>query len=188
MSKNKKLIFTEDDYNSNDGMSTYIWGPPMWHTLHTLSFNYPINPTDDQKKYYLNFYSNLVNILPCKTCRDNLKKNFEKNPLNIDVFKNRNLLSRYIYNLHEIINIQLGKKSNLSYEKVRDIYEMFRARSVSNIKNPDVGCVKPLRGVKSKCILNIVPRTNNNNSLRIDSKCIIKKKTSKKLSKKIEKK
>ena len=59
-----KPVFSDDDYNSPDGMMTSIWGPPMWHILHTISFNYPVEPTEEQKIYYYNFYSNLKNILP----------------------------------------------------------------------------------------------------------------------------
>ena len=45
-------VFTADDYNSGDGMLTSVWGPGMWHYLHTMSFNYPINPTPQQKKHF----------------------------------------------------------------------------------------------------------------------------------------
>ena len=71
-----KYVFSEADYISGDGMMTSIWGPPAWHFLHIVSFNYPINPTKMQKEHYYNFFNNLQNILPCKYCRDNLTKNF----------------------------------------------------------------------------------------------------------------
>jgi len=74
----KKYVFSEEDYLSNDGMLTSVWGPPMWHILHTLSFNYPVNPTKEQKEHYFNFYDNLKNILPCKYCRINLCNNIKK--------------------------------------------------------------------------------------------------------------
>jgi hypothetical protein len=41
-----------------------------------MSFNYRNEPTKEQKKYYRNFVLNLENILPCKYCRINLKKNY----------------------------------------------------------------------------------------------------------------
>ena len=28
-------------------MLTAVWGPPLWHTLHTISFNYPIKPSKE---------------------------------------------------------------------------------------------------------------------------------------------
>ena len=51
--------------------------------------------------------------------------------------ENRDKFSRYLYNLHEVINKMLHKKSNLSYDDVRERYEHFRARCVtpSRIKN-----------------------------------------------------
>ncbi len=44
----KKSVFTENDFNSGDGMLTSVWGPALWHSLHTMSFNYPVNPSDEQ--------------------------------------------------------------------------------------------------------------------------------------------
>jgi len=198
----KKYIFSDNDYISGDGMMTSIWGPPMWHILHTISFNYPINPTEEQKKYYYNFYSNIKNILPCKYCRDNLSKI----PFTMNIFKNRDVLSRYIYNLHETINKMLDKVSGLCYEDVRDRFEHFRSRCLENPKKlkeyNHKGCTEPLYGVKSKCVLNIVPKDNRISSFKMDPKCILSKgltndikqpkrktkKSSKKSSKKASKK
>ena len=180
--KSKKIVFNDEDYNSPDGMMTSIWGPPMWHILHTISFNYPVEPTKEHKVNYYNFYSNLVNILPCRYCRDNLCKNFKKFPLNKSVFKNRDSLSRYIYELHETINKMLGKKSNLTYEMVRDRYEHFRSRCLNEneIKllktNKETGCTQSLYGVKGKCVLNIVPKNTKIKSFIMDKKCKIKRK------------
>ena len=66
--KNKSLkrVFSKEDYKSGDGMLTSVWGPPMWHFLHTMSFNYPINPTAEDKKNYSEFIYNLRYVLPCK--------------------------------------------------------------------------------------------------------------------------
>ena len=77
----KKRIFKKADFVAGDGMLTTVWGAPMWHYLHTMSFNYPVNPTLEQKRHYRNFVLNLKNVLPCKYCRQNLKSNFKKLPL-----------------------------------------------------------------------------------------------------------
>jgi hypothetical protein len=179
-------VFNENDFNSGDGMITSIWGPPLWHVLHTVSFNYPIKPTKEQMEHYFNFYSNLENILPCKFCRDNLKNNLKNIPLTLKIMKSRNTLSKWVYELHETINKMLGKKSNLSYEQVRERYEFFRSRCIQdpsekkqkkhhNGSKIESGCVEPLYGVKSKCILNIVPRDNRKKSFVMDPKCKLKK-------------
>ena len=73
----KVRAFTKKDFRSGDGMLTTVWGPSMWHFLHTMSFNYPVSPTPEQKQHYMDFILNLRNILPCKYCRQNIVKNFK---------------------------------------------------------------------------------------------------------------
>ena len=51
----KQCVFNKKDYNSGDGMLTSVWGPNLWHVLHTMSFNYPVNPTEQDKIHYMNF-------------------------------------------------------------------------------------------------------------------------------------
>ena len=99
--KNRR-VFTKKDYNANDGMLSSVWGPPMWHYLHTMSFNYPVNPTNEDKRNYMNFVLSLKNVLPCKYCRMNLKTNFKQLPLTMSNMKDRESFSRYVYELHEL--------------------------------------------------------------------------------------
>ena len=175
-------VYTMDDYQSNDGMLTSIWGPTMWVYLHTMSFNYPINPTLNDKKHYRDFILNLQNTLPCGKCRKNLRENFKKLPLLHSNMKSRHTFSLYIYKLHELINTMLNKTSGLTYENVRERYEHFRARCLTNRVNlhPSIqskpigenGCTEPLYGEKTKCILKIVPQKLKCNTLQIDKKCL----------------
>ena len=179
----KKYVYTKKDYQSNDGMLTSVWGPGLWHTLHTMSFNYPISPSIEDKTHYREFILNLQYVLPCGKCRKNLKMNFKKLPLTIRDMESRDTFSRYIYNLHELINKMLGKKSGLSYKDVRERYEHFRSRCVVSdldekkkapIKS-ELGCTEPIYGEKSKCILQIVPDTTKCETFQIDKKCIKQK-------------
>ena len=104
-----KRVFKKKDFSSGDGMLTSVWGPSLWHYLHTMSFNYPINPTENDKKNYMTFILNLKNVLPCRYCRENLKNNFKKLPLTIKDMQNRHTFSKYVYELHELINKMLSK-------------------------------------------------------------------------------
>ena len=172
--KNKtRKVFKKVHYNSNDGMLTTVWGPSAWHFLHTVSFNYPVKPTCEDKKNYRNFILNLRYTLPCRKCRENLCVNFNKLPLKQKHMKNRTTFSRYIYELHELINQMLGKKSGLSYGDVRERYEHFRARCGPKPMTPKVesGCLEPIYGEKSKCILKIVPQTTQCETFQMDEKC-----------------
>ena len=108
--REKKTVYTKDEYNSSDGMLTAVWGPSVWHFLHTMSFNYPIEPTTEQKQHYRDFVLNLRHVLPCKYCRINLVTNFKQLPLTMTQMKSRETFSRYIYDLHELVNKMLHKK------------------------------------------------------------------------------
>ena len=178
----KKSIFTENDFNSGDGMLTLVWGPALWHSLHTISFNYPVNPSNEQKKQYYAFFINLQHVLPCRYCRENYTLNLKKHPITINTLENRESLSRWLYEMHEIININLGKKSGLSYEDVRNTYENFRARCLKEKEEIQVstvvkekGCTESLYGVKSKCVLNIVPKDTKIKTFKMDPKCKVKR-------------
>jgi hypothetical protein len=168
--------YSKADYDSNDGMLTTVWGPGMWHYLHTMSFNYPANPTPQDKSHYRDFILQLQYVLPCGKCRKNLKRNFAKLPLTHAEMDSRETFSKYIYRLHELVNDILHKKSGLSYDMVRERYEHFRARcalSPSVVKQlSEKGCTEPLYGEKSKCVLKIVPVKTKCKTLEIDKQCI----------------
>ena len=185
--KTKKRTFSKKDFLSGDGMMTKIWGPAMWHYLHTMSFNYPVNPTNEDKKNYRDFIINLKNVLPCKYCRINLTNNFKKKPIQMCHMKSRDTFSRYIYELHETVNKMLNKKSNLTYCEVRERYEHFRSRctnekpkvftfkkttTLKKREKREKGCTEPLYGKKSKCIINIVPQEDRTATFKINKKCI----------------
>lgn len=173
---NKARTFKNNDYNSNDGMMTSIWGPPLWHVLHSMSFNYPIKPSKSDKIHYRDFILNLRWTLPCGKCRENLLCNFKKLPIKSSHMKSRDTFSKYVYDLHEVINKMLGKTSGLTYSDVRERYEHFRSRCTETgeeiTKHIESGCVKPLYGAKSKCVLKIIPDETKCESLEIDEKCI----------------
>lgn len=177
----KKRVFTRKQYTSGDGMLTTVWGPSMWHYLHTMSFNYPNNPTKEEKKQYKNFILQLQYVLPCKYCRVNLKNNFKHMPIKECHMKNRFTFSKYIYDLHEFVNKMLKKKSNLSYCDVRERYEHFRARcgkkknklfKLKKTKKKHKGCTEPIHKVKSKGVVHIVPHDVKCDSMVIDNKCV----------------
>ena len=181
----KKRTYKRKDYYSGDGMLTTVWGPAMWHSLHTISFNYPVKPTRKEMKNYRRFILNLQNVLPCRYCRENLKRNFKAHPLRMCDMKDRDSFSRYIYKLHEVVNKMLGKNSGLSYCDVRERYEHFRARCTQDKpkmfnfrktkKRKEKGCTEPLYGKKAKCVMKIVPQDEKCKTLVIDKETIKKR-------------
>ena len=181
----KKYTFTRKEYMSGDGMMTSIWGPAMWHALHTISFDYPNHPTSEDKKHYKDFIESLKYVLPCKYCRLNLTNNLKIYPIRECHMKNRDTFSRYVYKLHEFINKMLGKKSGLSYCDVRETYEHFRSRCTESDgkklfkfnktrkgKSKEQGCTAPLYGKDAKCVIKIVPEEEKEPSFSVDNRCV----------------
>jgi hypothetical protein len=188
MTTKKKFVYSNNDYNSGDGMLTNVWGPSIWHFLHTMSFNYPVDPTADDKEHYKSFITNLQYTLPCKYCRINLSKNLKTFPITSEVLKNRETFSKYVYDLHNLINKMLKKKIKITYEEVRDRYEHFRSRCtitpkvkrlIKTIKK-ESGCTEPMYGKKSKCIIKIVPQETRGKSFQMDKQCFKTKSKTKK--------
>ena len=184
MSKNKnknknKLIFDQLNYNSDNGFTTYIWGPCIWQFLHIMTFNYPLKPTEKQKKDYLKFLELLQVTLPCGKCRENYTKNIniKDTKLDMEVMKNRESLSRWLCKLHNKISKQTGKNIKIPYDECRDFYEQFRARCTKKKGTQHGGCTIPIhKGIKSKTVLRIVPRNSKIPTLKVNKKCLCKRK------------
>lgn len=193
--KKTQKVYDKDDFRSGDGMLTSVWGPSLWHYLHIMSFNYPVKPTKQDKKNYKNFVVSLKHVLPCKYCRMNLRKNLKDHPLKQKDLKDRHHFSLWMFNFHEHINKMLHKKSGLKFDQVRERYEHFRSRCTIDLasakkvvklvkkkknktkKKKEKGCVEPLYGKKSKCVIKIVPKDKKVPTFQMDEKC--KKKRSK---------
>ena len=107
-------IFNKKDYESPNGMQSHVFGPPLWYTLHIISFNYPVKPTTADKKNYTNFLMSFEYTLPCLYCRINFKKNLSKAKFNPSVMNSRDSFSRFIYRFHNCVNEMLGKTVNIS--------------------------------------------------------------------------
>ena len=157
-------------YQSRDGFMTMVWGPMLWFVMHTVSFNYPCAPTRREKRHYRRFFESMSHVLPCGSCRKNLRRNMRDSGYDpATVFASRDALSRWVYRLHDCVNRMLGKRSP-PFEDVRTMHERFRARcnsaaaktstalsSSATAKPAHAGCTDALSGVRSKCILRIVP-------------------------------
>lgn len=134
-------------YHNQHGFITKIWGPSAWKFLHTASFAYPLEPTEDEKREYRSFFNSLQYVLPCSLCRDSYKKFIHgeidpKLKLTDNVFKNRDTLTRWLYDLHQAVNAKLDIDYGISYEDVVERYEAYRATCV-NSNEP--GCEDPAK-------------------------------------------
>ena len=98
------------------------WGHIYWNFLHTMSFEYPENPNTEDMDKYKQFILLLPYILPCKRCKLHLLNIYKTHPIKHRHLKNRENFSFYVYQLHNIINMELQKKYYIPYELVKRTY------------------------------------------------------------------
>lgn len=178
--KKRKNIRDNSLYESNDGFSTAIWGPSVWHFLHTISFNYKVEPTEEEKDQYTAFVISLGNVLPCRVCRQHYPENLAAAKFKRGVMKNRHTFSKFIYRLHKVVNERHHKNPlPVKYYKLRDNYEIFRAKCT-----PGVGCVLTPDYIKSKARIEIAPavKTRDLPSFSINEACYEKVRSERRLS------
>ena len=77
-----------------------IWGPSTWLYLHTITYNYPDNPTFDDKNKYSIFFNNL--ILPCKECQKEYNNILINYPINSFLNSNHDL-NQWLITIHNEI-------------------------------------------------------------------------------------
>ena len=147
----EKCIFNNEDFKSSDGMLTYVWGPSLWHFLHTMSFNYPVKPTKDDKQHYMNFIHSLKFILPCKYCRMNLSRNLKETHFSLKNMKSRETFSKYVFNLWQRFKkTRVGKMSTRMRSLSQRRLPRLRSLRLSPIRKLD-GSI--CRRVSQRCTL-----------------------------------
>lgn len=170
------------NYNSKDGMQSAIFGPALWMSIHLVSFNYPMNPSEEDKNNYHRWLMSVGKVLPCKFCRENFPKNLRTANYDRSVLNSRDSFSRFCYDLHCVVNSMLHKESP-SYEEVRKQYEMFRARCLTEdqknklkISKSEFGCIRPVHnGERGQCVIHVVPNKNDSqNHILVDERCLPK--------------
>ena len=97
------------------------WGPHLWFYLHTISFNFPDNPSHLEKTQYLDFYNSLGNTIPCEKCRNHYAAHLQNNPPRLE---NKDSLIKWTIDLHNQVNKTLGKRE-WNYDEAVDAYRKF---------------------------------------------------------------
>ena len=97
-------------------MKPEIWGPHAWMFLHSVTLEYPENPTSEDKQNMILFINSLGNVLPCHKCRNNFKIHLEKYPLNENVLLTKKNLVKWLIDIHNCVN-GIKKCKELSYDE-----------------------------------------------------------------------
>ena len=107
-------------------MNVNKWGPGAWDFLHSMTFNYPLNPTQIDKNNYSNYFNSLSKMLPCKYCKQSYEIYIKYIPIG-SFLDSREGVCYWLYKIHELINQKIFKK-NISFKEVITKYETFRAK------------------------------------------------------------
>ena len=101
-------------------MHPQFWGPHAWIFLHSVTFAYPVNPTEDEKKQYHQFFHKLHYVLPCYQCAQHYKKHLEMYPISKSVLQTRNNLIEWLIIVHNEVNKSLGKPVLTTEEVIQE--------------------------------------------------------------------
>ena len=90
-------------------MNTWIWGPPTWRFLHTLSFSPQASAVAPQLETFL---LAMGSVLPCVYCRDShhafVHRLQERSGQSLRQVIHAGRLSVWMYELHELVNNKLN--------------------------------------------------------------------------------
>lgn len=107
-------------------MNPKFWGPHAWIFLHSITLNYPKEPSDEDKKIYVKFFEDLQYILPCEKCSYNYRRHLKDYPIK-DALETRETMVQWLINIHNEVNKELNKPL-YTYDQLIDEYryKMFR--------------------------------------------------------------
>ena len=116
-------------------MNQNLWGPKFWFTLHTITFEYPLNPSNKDKEVYYCLFNNLQYMLPCSVCRKNYTNNLKELPL-INNLNSRRDLVYWLIDIHNKVNTETGKRI-YNYDEVINNYQKLLNKKIilGNSKN-----------------------------------------------------
>ena len=108
-------------------MNPSKWGSQAWTFLHAVTFVYPENPTEAEKKQYYDFFMSLKNVIPCIKCRKHYEQHISELPLRFHL-ETRDSLISWLHKIHNKVNESLGKPQF----DIKNIEEIFDKSCVTN--------------------------------------------------------
>ena len=90
------------------GMGPAVWGPIFWKMMHIVTIGYSHFPTEEEQRAAINFFESLQYMIPCPICKEHYKANLAKFPV-ANVVDSKEKLIRWLFDMHNTINMQLGK-------------------------------------------------------------------------------
>jgi hypothetical protein len=106
-----------------DSPQNNIWGPHLWTILHSAAEKIGLPQhkrlPQEEMRLWTNLFTSLRYSLPCPLCKKHFTSYHSANP--IQTFT-RDSIRIWLYNLHNDINIRLGKENIITIDKIPEIY------------------------------------------------------------------
>jgi FAD-linked sulfhydryl oxidase len=112
-------------------MDPHIWGPGAWLFLHTITLNYPNDPTERDKENTRELFHNIGKNLPCFYCRDNYIRHLKEYPIQLD---SKTELVNWLIDIHNDVNREIGKPILSRNEAIEKILCLYRKQP----QNPEI--------------------------------------------------
>jgi hypothetical protein len=116
-------------------MNPKIWGPHAWIFLHSITFNYPNNPSNEVKKQYKIFFESLQFVLPCDVCKSNYKKKLITLKINEEILSCRKNLIKWLIQIHNQVNKSNNKRIMSNDEVLKYYVDLYDNKPINLIKN-----------------------------------------------------
>lgn len=139
INKLEKKYFQEKEYKIKTGVgksARQLWNL-YWYNLHYLSYNYPENPTEEDKNEIFKLTSKMKKDgLACPRCRAHFIEWTKKNPIEKNNDSREKLILWY-FNLHNEVNTT-NKKLLFKRDQCDKLYTTFRYDDMINDYKIDV--------------------------------------------------
>jgi hypothetical protein len=96
-----------------------LWGPGAWTFLHSITFNYPKEPTSKHKEVHAHFFNALPYVLPCEKCAYHLSENLKKYPIE-EVLDDKDEFVKWLIHIHNEVNVMLNKPIRSQEEVIQE--------------------------------------------------------------------
>jgi hypothetical protein len=110
----------------------------MWFSLHTITFNYPLNPSESDKANYKIFFDNFKHVIPCSVCKKNYIRHLKEHPID-NYLSCRKKLVYWLIDLHNLVNVETGKKI-VDYNVVLNKYEKIYKKKIDLTTETSSSC------------------------------------------------
>ena len=112
-----------------------IWGPIYWKFLYTIALSYPNNPNEITKRKYFDLLMNFPLFLPNENMGNTFSRFLDSYPPQAYLSTKESLI-KWVWFIHNKINIFLGKQEISYYEAMDKFYEDYKAKNVK--KNEEI--------------------------------------------------